>query len=325
MVQRLGRPWRSDTDIAVSLCGMYFKSLPENWNANHGELAKLLARRKQILLGKASRNGFQTPWNLLVACADKSTQSCCSTSAVGSGAVKKRTTVSHTCAKLWKQCMRDEVKKSCFGDPSWKKHFQKLHEMQVLEASCVQKRTTPSREPSLVFWPCRWFFSVEKCQVHAKAEHSKTAGRQKKSREKGLILHTLEDAGVFMHLCSYTCKYTYMVSHIYYLYIYIYICFANMHAKLHIPRNGCYLHFMFACVVGTISIPTKAHRWHHSHGSGGFGRYKKKPFWLLRLLLLVIKAICCQLPMRAGIWHHSMYKVSKDTWRSTDCGWIGDR
>ena len=123
MVQRLGRPWRSDTVIAVSLCGMYFKSLLENWNANHGELAKLLARRKQILLGKASRNGFQTPWNLLVACADESAHNCCSTSEVGSGDLKKRTTVSHTCPKLWKQCMRDEVKKSYFGDPSWKMHF----------------------------------------------------------------------------------------------------------------------------------------------------------------------------------------------------------
>ena len=137
------------TFLFINVLACAFKSLPENWNANHGELAKLLARRKQILLGKASRNGFQTPWNLLVASADKSTQNCCSTSAVGSGAVKKRTTVSHTCANLWKQCMRDEVKKSCFGDPSWKMHFQNLHEMQVLEASCVQKRTTPSREPSL--------------------------------------------------------------------------------------------------------------------------------------------------------------------------------
>ena len=50
-----------------------------------------------------------------------------------------------------KQCMRDEVKKSYFGDPSWKMHFDNPHEMQVFKALCVEKRATPSRGPSLVF------------------------------------------------------------------------------------------------------------------------------------------------------------------------------
>ena len=82
-----------------------------------GELAKLLARRKQILLGRASRNGFQTPWKPLVASADESTPNCCSTSEVGSGDLRKRMTVSHTCPKLWKQCMRDEVQKKLLRRP----------------------------------------------------------------------------------------------------------------------------------------------------------------------------------------------------------------
>ena len=40
-------------------------------------------------------------------------------------------------------------KKSYFGDPSWKMHFDKIHEMQVLKALRVKKRATPSRGPSL--------------------------------------------------------------------------------------------------------------------------------------------------------------------------------
>ena len=44
-------------------------------------------------------------------CTYESAPNCCSTSEVGSGDLKKRMTVSHTCPKLWKQCMRDEVKK----------------------------------------------------------------------------------------------------------------------------------------------------------------------------------------------------------------------
>ena len=75
--------------------------------------------------------------------------------------------------------------------------------------------------------------------------------------------------------------YTYMVSNIYFLYIYMFCKYTrkpdifDWYIYSHIPRNACYLHFMFPCVFGTISSPTKAHRWHHSHGSGGFGRYKK--------------------------------------------------
>ena len=41
-------------------------------------------------------------------------------------------------------------KKNYFGDPSWKTHFDKIHEMQVLKALCVKKRATPSRGASLV-------------------------------------------------------------------------------------------------------------------------------------------------------------------------------
>ena len=42
-------------------------------------------QKANSLLGRASRNGFQTPWKPLVASADESTPNCCSTSEVGSG------------------------------------------------------------------------------------------------------------------------------------------------------------------------------------------------------------------------------------------------
>ena len=97
----------------------------------------------------------QTPWNLLVACADKSAHNCCSTSEVGSGAVKKRTTLSHTCPKLWKQCMRDEVKKKLLRRPLLEDAFVK-HSRNAGFKGVVRSKTHDALEGTFpCFYTCK--------------------------------------------------------------------------------------------------------------------------------------------------------------------------
>ena len=62
---------------------------------------------------------------------------------------EKNDCVSHLSKALKAMYARWGTKKNYFGDPSWKMHFDKIHEMQVLKALRVKKRATPSRGPSL--------------------------------------------------------------------------------------------------------------------------------------------------------------------------------
>ena len=63
---------------------------------------------------------------------------------------EKNDCVSHL-SKALKAMYARWGKKSYFGDPSWKMHFDNPHEMQVFKALCVEKRATPSRGPSLIY------------------------------------------------------------------------------------------------------------------------------------------------------------------------------